>query len=565
MRKYLKFLVLLLISSVPALAAEPNAPPPDPVFDVAALIATPLNPRTLKTTEKDGIVTEEIMFHSEKDGDKDVEIFGILCYPKGASKLPAFVWNQGGLYQATPYFPELGAKHGYVGLCIDFPLPGYRSTGGYGITGGLDLTPDLHKAPIYHGAVALLKAVSYLQSRPEVDKDRIGMAGSSWGGFYTTMMAGIDPRLKVASAMFGTGSLQLGNNWWDSGGQSVKHDAAERERWRTTLDPAWRLQWSKTPISWTSGTDDTFYWMPALMQSYAMAAGPKHLALLPNWNHALNPHLDEEVFAWLDTYLQGKPAFLQVTPVKVEKNGKDLVAQWSFSGPRTPTHAELILSYGEPGTWTSRYWSTLPATITDHTCTVKLPVTSTPYYISGTVVDADEFRYSTPLLYVKPTDFKLPLNPPNVTDFNGAGEWGDFEENQVTYMKLHGFGYPPVVPGGKTGKQAGQLKAGATTAISPLLYAPGVAQRLTAFLKADKPVQVTVALNGSFDARPLKQEQQFNIGTVWTPITLDYLPPNAVAGGLSVAFTVPEGATVLVDDIEFHPRTFHPWNVGPIF
>src|SRR5262245_26291504 len=56
---------------------------PDPVFDVKALSSTPLNGRTLKRTEKGNIVTEEVRFHSETDGGKDVDIFGIFSYPKG--------------------------------------------------------------------------------------------------------------------------------------------------------------------------------------------------------------------------------------------------------------------------------------------------------------------------------------------------------------------------------------------------------------------------------------------------------------------------------------------------
>ncbi len=203
---------------------------PDAVFDYQALTSTPLNPRVLKSSEKDGIVTEEVMFHSEMDGTNSVDIFGYFSYPKGAEKLPAYVWNQGGLYRATTYWTEFGARRGYAVLCIDFPLPGYRSTGGYPITSGIELGDDPKQAPIYHGAVALLKAVSFLESRKEVDKDRMGMAGSSWGGFYTTLMAGIDPRLRAATAMFGTGNLQLGNAWWDRDGNSAKHDAAQRAR-----------------------------------------------------------------------------------------------------------------------------------------------------------------------------------------------------------------------------------------------------------------------------------------------------------------------------------------------
>ena len=167
-------LILLVIARV-GFAAD------DPIFDVPALTSTPLNAKTLRKSERDGIVTEEVQFHSETDGDKVVEIFAYFSYPVGARRLPAFIWNPGGLGQASPGFTEPPAKRGYAVLCIDFPQPGYRSTGNYSINTGLELGADPKQAPIYHGAVALLKAVSYLESRDEVDKNRIGMAGSSWG------------------------------------------------------------------------------------------------------------------------------------------------------------------------------------------------------------------------------------------------------------------------------------------------------------------------------------------------------------------------------------------------
>ena len=85
------------------------------------------------------------------------------------------------------------------------PLPGYRSTGGYGTD--VSVPADPKTGGIYHCAVAILKAVSYLETRPEVDPNRIGMAGSSWGGYFTTLLAGLDPRLKAAAPMFGCGGF----------------------------------------------------------------------------------------------------------------------------------------------------------------------------------------------------------------------------------------------------------------------------------------------------------------------------------------------------------------------
>jgi len=43
-----------------------------------------------------------------------------------------------------------------------------------------------------------MRTVDYLQSRPEVDPERLGVAGLSFGGTMTTYLAALEPRLKVA-------------------------------------------------------------------------------------------------------------------------------------------------------------------------------------------------------------------------------------------------------------------------------------------------------------------------------------------------------------------------------
>ena len=183
-------------------AQTPNA---DAIYDVPALISTPLNAKVLKSSEEDGIVTEEVMFHSEMDGAKSVDIFAIFSYPKGAKNLPAFIWNQTGLAQASSYLTVLGARRGYAALCIDFPNTGYRSTGNYAINSGLEVSENPRDSPIYHGAVALLKAVSYLQSRPEVNGDRIGMVGFSAGAMLTlaTTLSGHDAKPAFIGLIYG--------------------------------------------------------------------------------------------------------------------------------------------------------------------------------------------------------------------------------------------------------------------------------------------------------------------------------------------------------------------------
>ena len=68
----------LLLGGLLLLPGLSRAATPDPLFDLEKLLATPLNPRTTKTTEQDDVVTEEVMFHSEMDGEKSVDIFAFF-------------------------------------------------------------------------------------------------------------------------------------------------------------------------------------------------------------------------------------------------------------------------------------------------------------------------------------------------------------------------------------------------------------------------------------------------------------------------------------------------------
>jgi dienelactone hydrolase len=566
MRRWTSLIVFFtIITGLFRLAAQHNAassfeplrlqtsptPSGEKVFDIPALLATPLNPRTLKTTIEDGIVTEEVMFHSENDGAKSVDIFAYFSYPAGARDLPAFIWNQGGMKQAAAARTQFGARRGYATLCIDFPLPGYRSSGDYPIQLGPQLGKDPRQAPIYHGAVALLKAVSYLESRPEVDKERIGMAGSSWGGFFTTLMVGLDARLKAGACMFGSGNLQMGNMWWDAYGRSDHFPSGVRDYWRLTLDPARRLTRSTTPIAWFTGTNDWFYWMPAVMKTYEMTRAPRHLTLVPDWDHALPPAIVEETFAWLDVYLKGAPGLLRVSPLKVAAHGAQREAQWSFAGPRTAQKADLILSYGDAGNWHTRYWKTLPATIEGRFCRAALPQSTLPFYISGAIIDKDGFRTSTPLLRVAPQTQKI-AGPPAPLDYDGAAQWGGFEKAQDLYLERHNARLSLTRRVADEGEYSARLPEGRTD-LPIVRYTAGVPHRFTCYVKAAQPTPITLDLQPEFNGRSEETLQEWKVGPQWTKISVVLTPEEALNARSHIAFEVPDGTPVWLDDVSFRP------------
>ena len=57
------------------------------------------------------------------------------------------------------------------------------------------------------------RGLDYLQKRPDVDPNRLGIAGISLGGILSGVTAGVDPRIKVVLTLVGGGDFAKG--FWD--------------------------------------------------------------------------------------------------------------------------------------------------------------------------------------------------------------------------------------------------------------------------------------------------------------------------------------------------------------
>lgn len=174
---------------------------------------TPLNPRVMGRVERDAYTIENVIFESRPG----FLVTGNLYLPKGRrSPVPAVVGVCGHSDNgkaAKPYqsFAQGLARLGYVVLLIDPTGQGERIQ---------RLTPELKAAMEYNthehnyvGNQQLLvgeffgtwqawdgiRAFDYLQTRPEVDRDRIMVTGNSGGGTITTWMCALEPRLLTAA------------------------------------------------------------------------------------------------------------------------------------------------------------------------------------------------------------------------------------------------------------------------------------------------------------------------------------------------------------------------------
>src|ERR1700686_4363025 len=136
---------------------------------------------------------KSVTFYSE-----GVKLAGDLFLPadlKPGERRAGIVLCHGYTGVRTIYLPDNAgvlAAAGYVVLTFDYK--------GWGDSDG----PKSRLAP--HSRVADVQAaVTFLGVQPEVDADRLGVYGTSYGGATVVWVAAIDPRVKCVVAVVGIG------------------------------------------------------------------------------------------------------------------------------------------------------------------------------------------------------------------------------------------------------------------------------------------------------------------------------------------------------------------------
>ena len=182
---------------------------------------SPLPPRTdLKaavtgTVGGPGFVVEKLHFQSVPG----LYVTANLYRPKAAGKHPAVLYLCGhgnvvvggtsfGSKVSYQYHPAWFAAHGYVSLVLDTlelgEIPGeHHGTGRKGRWWwqGRGYTPA--GVECWNA----MRALDYLQTRPEVDADRIGVTGRSGGGASSWWVAAADDRVKAIVPVAGIADL----------------------------------------------------------------------------------------------------------------------------------------------------------------------------------------------------------------------------------------------------------------------------------------------------------------------------------------------------------------------
>jgi dienelactone hydrolase len=168
--------------------------------------------------------------------------------PSGAARRrPAVVVLHilGADFPLSRYLAARLADRGVAALFLKLPYYGERRPAGGGLNSRRFLSSDIERTvtAMRQGICDVRRAVRWLGSRPDIDKERIGVAGISLGGIVSAIAAAVDPAIHEGAFLLAGGDLSrilwempegaAFRAWWTKSGR----DRNDLKRLTDPFDP----------------------------------------------------------------------------------------------------------------------------------------------------------------------------------------------------------------------------------------------------------------------------------------------------------------------------------------
>jgi len=291
---------------------------------------------------------------------RETWVAAIYGAPDGAGPFPGIVHVHGGGQTVSADDVAWCVNRGYAAISFDYTGPKEdrdfvtewaKDVGGY-----LTIRPEPDASLLYHAVAAARRAITFIAARPEVDPERIGSYGISWGGYVMWLVNGADDRLKAAVPIYGCGILRPGHIC------DGEHQFAEDERilWRDSYEPSSYARLQHAPLLFLNGTNDFFGWPSMAAKLSPIVNAPLRMHFSANFNHHVEPpgaRAAEAFFRWL---LAGGPAMPATPQVALAADGDELRAEVRPDQPERVERVDILYSLGadfEP----DRCWRTAKA------------------------------------------------------------------------------------------------------------------------------------------------------------------------------------------------------------
>ncbi len=322
-------------------------------------------------------LVQEVYYQGEPFNGRPTRVFGYLGRPSGTfpAGRPGMVLVHGGGGKAFKEWAEHWAKRGYVALAMDLAGNGPE---GRMVDGGPDQSDavkfrsftraDVKEMWSYHAVAAVIRGHSLLRSLPDVDPERVGLTGISWGGYLTCIVAGLDARFRVAVPVYGCGFLGENSYWKDKSLAAMLPEA--RALWLRLFDPSQYVGSVRYPMLFVNGTTDFAYPLDSYQRTYRLVPEKyRQVSVVVNRPHG---HIwtFPEVDGFVDQVLNGDKPIVRLGPPEVREGKLTVLIE------RGAAVKEASLCYTtNSGAWQQRQWKTVPARVEGGRVVADIPST----------------------------------------------------------------------------------------------------------------------------------------------------------------------------------------------
>lgn len=227
----------------------------------------------------------------------------------------------------------------------------------------------------YHAVADAILAHSLICYLPEVDPERTGVTGISWGGYLTCIVAGVDRRFKLAVPVYGCGFYR--DTVFE--GDLIRLSPEDAARWMAWWDPSVYLGNAECPMLWVTGSNDFAYTLNALQASYRLPKGLRSLCIRLRMPHGHggageNP---EEIRVFADSlFKRGIPL------PAITGSGREGTTVWATFAAKVPLVKAELNYTKDTGRWQDRKWESIGASQSDGRVTANLPEGAGVYYFN---------------------------------------------------------------------------------------------------------------------------------------------------------------------------------------
>lgn len=362
-------------------------------WNLKELYKTPKWKKSEKALKK-GV--ESILYESLPYKNNKVEVFAYYSVPKGnmpKGGWPAVVCVHGGGGTAFDEWVKKWNKEGFAAISMDleghYPIKDsvlgklqYVKTENPGISRNgtfLDFNLPIKEQWYYNAVAHVILAHSLLRSFPEVNANKTGITGISWGGNLTSTVMGVDHRFKFAIPVYGCGFLPDSDGAQGNAIKPGKHSKVVYKNY----DGSAYFNNVAIPTFWLNGTNDKHFPILSTQKSAQSVKGPVTLRYkkeMPHGHRAgWNP---QEIYAFAKSVVENKTHLVVLDKPKI----KDNKIKVNYSTSKQILKAHLYYTK-DLGIWNKRKWESASAQIKKSKITAKIPQNATTVYLS--VVDED--------------------------------------------------------------------------------------------------------------------------------------------------------------------------------